>query len=348
MSDAGGHHAMDFETLEAAAQRLREGRVVAFPTETVYGLGADALNPAAVREVFRLKGRPAHNPLIVHVSGPEMAEPLVARWTDRAERVARGCWAGPVTIVLPKSDRVPAEVTAGGPTVALRSPDHPLAAALLMTVGRPLVGPSANRSGHVSPTRAEHVREAFSAEDVMVLDGGACGTGIESTVLWLGDGPARVLRPGVVGAEALAEVLGEPVEQVLAGQASGGPPTSSTFAAALPSPGMLSSHYAPRTPAIMVDLDELDELLAEHASAVVLSNSLTLEPPASPGHRLIRLPASAQEYAAALYAAMRSADREGARVMLITTPPRAGETREETAIWRAVHDRLARATARRE
>lgn len=331
---------LDFALLEAAADRLRRGKVVAFPTETVYGLGADALNPAAIQHVFRLKGRPAHNPLIVHVSGPAMAQPLVARWTDRAERIARACWPGPVTIVLPRSDRVPGEVTAGGPTVALRSPDHPLATALLMAVDRPLVGPSANRSGHVSPTRAQHVREAFDAEEVMVLDGGACGTGIESTVLWLAEGPARILRPGVLGAERLAEVLGETVEPAAAPGAA--PPASGPLA----SPGLLRSHYAPRTPAVMVDLDEVDEVLDGCVSAVVLSSAVSIEPPADPQHRLIRLPAAAREYAAALYAALREADALATERIVITAPPLRGETSEETAIWRAVHDRLARATAR--
>lgn len=312
---------------------------MAFPTETVYGLGADALNAAAIAAVFRLKGRPAHNPLIVHVRDADSARPLTTRWTDRAERVARACWPGPVTIVLPKSSRVPDEATAGGPTVALRAPDHPLATALLMVFGGPLVGPSANRSGHVSPTRAEHVREAFDEDEVLTLDGGPCGTGIESTVLWLADdGPARILRPGVIGAAALAEILGEPVATAPHAVSAGG------HARALASPGQMASHYAPRTPAVLVDLDEVEELLAESPAAVVLSHAVTIEPPADPRHRLIRLPGAARAYAAALYAALRDADALYADLIIITTPPLGGETADDTAVWRAVHDRLRRAT----
>ena len=331
---------LNLVAVEAAAERLRAGGVVAFPTETVYGLGADALNAAAVREVFRLKGRPAHNPLIVHVRDAEMARGL-CRWSDRAERLARAFWPGPLTLVLPKTDAVPGEITAGGDTVAVRAPDHPLATALLMLFGGPLVGPSANRSGHVSPTRAEHVREAFDERDVLVLDGGACGTGLESTVVSLAGPAARVLRPGVIGAEALAAVLEEPVDVAAPGTAP------SAAASPLPSPGMLASHYAPRTPAVLVDLDEVDELLETSPPAVVVSHAVTIEPPEDPRHRLIRLPGPAREYAASLYAALRDADTLYADLIVITTPPLRGETSEETAIWRAVHDRLRRATAPR-
>jgi L-threonylcarbamoyladenylate synthase len=333
MTDPGG---LDLDLLERAAERLRRGGVVAFPTETVYGLGADATNPDAISEVFRLKGRPSNNPLIVHVTGPEMAAELVERWTPRAERLARAFWPGPLTLVLPRRATVPGVITGGGPTVAVRAPDHPMAGALLFTLGRPLVGPSANRSGGVSPTRAEHVREAFDAERVMVLDGGACAMGIESTVIDLSGPTARVLRPGVIGAAALSEALGE-------GVLGGGELSLPTGDGALAAPGMLASHYAPRTRAVMVDPEDLEEVCEDHGRVVVLAYSLRVE--VAPPHTLVRLPAGARDYAAALYSALREADAQGADLIALTPPPTSGETEGETAIWQAVHDRLRRATA---
>ena len=170
--------------IKEAASRLRDGGVVAFPTETVYGLGADAFSDAAVSRVFALKGRPSRNPLIVHVSGPLMAKRVTATWPVEAQRLADAFWPGPLSIVLPKRPEVPDIVTGGmgSASVAVRCPDHPTALALLYEFGSPLVGPSANLSGSISPTTAAHVRAAFSEQDVLVLDGGPCATGIESTV----------------------------------------------------------------------------------------------------------------------------------------------------------------------
>lgn len=314
--------------------------MVAFPTETVYGLGADALNEDAVARVFRLKGRPATNPLIVHVSGPEMARALVARgaWTDDADRLARALWPGPLTLVLPASAHVPRTVRAGGCTVAVRAPNHPMAMALLMLFGGPLVGPSANLSGRVSPTRASHVREAFDDDDVMTLDGGACAVGIESTVLSLADGRPTILRPGVIGPEAIAEVLGREVRVRDGGAVEPG-------AGAMPSPGLLPVHYAPHTPTTVVDAPDLDDLLedanedARHV--VVLSHGLACD--VRPPHELIRMPATAPEYAAALYDALRLADDRAADLIIVSRPPTSAESMGDAAIWRAVADRLSRA-----
>lgn len=323
--------------------RLRSARVVAFPTETVYGLGADALSEAAVRRVYELKGRPAINPLIVHVSGPEMASRLVADWTEDAAALARMFWPGPLTIVLPRPVGtpmlrmgsglvVPDIVTAGGPTIAVRCPDHPVALALLFGLGTPLVGPSANISGQVSPTTAEHVREAFGPEDVMVLEGGACRAGIESTVVSLAGPGARVLRPGLISAGEIAAVIGRPVEEAR------GDSTGASETEPLASPGLLARHYAPRTPARLFDARELDGLLRDPAYAqgvVVIAH----EPlPLSVPHVRFLMPPDAEDYAYRLYAALREADARTPAAILIQRPP-SGE-----GVWGAVMDRLVRAT----
>ncbi len=333
--------------LAAAAARLAAGGIVAFPTETVYGLGADALNAAAVARVFALKGRPAHNPLIVHVSGVPMARELAGAWPPAAEVLARAFWPGPLTLVVPRAACVPAIVAAGGDTVAVRCPDHPVAAALLMLVGRPLVGPSANRSGRISPTTAAHVRAAFDPADVAVVDGGACGTGIESTVVDLCARPYRVLRLGVISAAALAAALGEPVlDSDNSAPASGRPATP------LRSPGQLASHYAPRTRAALVDSWALiDERVEDGERLVALALSVAADDEGWParGCTLIRMPPEAAAYAARLYAALREADdaarASGATIIAVERPPAEGPDAEATAIWRAVADRLGRATA---
>ncbi len=337
----------DAAEISRAAVRLKDGGVVAFPTETVYGLGASALDPAAAARVFELKGRPPNNPLIVHVTGPAMVSRVAASggpgaWDERADRLARAFWPGPLSIVLAKGPSVPSSVTAGGPTVAVRCPDHPIALALMYEFGGPIVGPSANRSGGVSPTTAGHVRSAFTPDEVLVLDGGACATGIESTVVRLLDGRAEVLRPGVIGPDAIADVLGLPA-------AYADVPGSAAAAGAgepLASPGLLSSHYAPATRARMMGTDELQDW-ARGATArragdserrVVLAYSpISL----APQHSLIAMPRSAEGYAAALYSSLRLADQAGAREILIERPIGGG------AVWDAVLDRLTRATAGR-
>ena len=319
--------------ISAAIDRLRAGGVVAFPTETVYGLGADALNAAAIRRVYALKGRPSNTPLIVHVSGPEMAAKLVREWTPDADALARMYWPGPLTLVLPRAGteqgklRVPDVVTGGGDTIAVRCPDHPVALALLFGLGSPLVGPSANPSGSVSPTLAAHVREAFKPEDVLVLEGGPCRTGIESTVVDLSSPRARILRPGLIGAGEIATVLGRPVEE---GSAVISP------SAAMPSPGMLARHYAPRTKAQLFDAAELDALLrAASGRAIVIAHKRL---PVPPPHELILMPDDAQDYAHLLYATLREADAQSPAIILIQQPP------ESSGAWHAILDRLTRAT----
>jgi L-threonylcarbamoyladenylate synthase len=331
--------------ISAAIERLRAGGVVAFPTETVYGLGADALSERAVARVYELKGRPTINPLIVHVSGPEMAARLVEEWTEDAAALARTYWPGPLTMVLPRAvpsgecrvpsaeggkQMVPDLVTAGGPTIAVRCPDHPVALALLFGLESPLVGPSANVSGGVSPTQAAHVREAFSAEDVMVLEGGACRAGIESTVLDLSSARPRILRPGLIDAGELAAALGRPVEEAGAGAVER--PTGAPLA----SPGMLARHYAPRTHAVMVDERDVDSTLRRFpGGAIVISRGgVSVEAP----HFVLEIRGDAQEYAHFLYTALREADARGLAGIVIVRPP------EDSPLWLAIHDRLRRAT----
>lgn len=337
----------DPEQIARAVARLRTGGVVAFPTETVYGLGADALDPECVRRVFQLKGRPAHNPLIVHVSGVEMARRVVAAWPEPARRAADAFWPGPLTLVLPRAAVVPPIVTAGGPTVAVRCPDHPLTLALIEAFGSPIVGPSANPSGAVSPTRPEHVREAFSEEDVLVLDGGPCRVGIESAVLLLPDEPRspRLLRPGIIGAEAIARVIGRPVEAPIGDEAAAGHDPHAAPPGALPSPGMLPVHYAPRAPALLVGAGEVPRLLTGAGVVVVVSHMpIEVRPP----HVLVTLPPDPRGYAAGLYAALRRADEASPTQIAVVRPPSPDSrlSPEESAAWRAVLDRLVRATRR--
>lgn len=325
---------LHLSTILEAADRLRAGGVVAFPTETVYGLGADALNEDGVRRVFALKGRPSNNPLIVHVSDESMAKRVVGAWPDIASRLASAFWPGPLTLVLPRAACVPEVVTAGGPGVAVRCPDHPVAIALIEALGSPIVGPSANPSGRVSPTTAEHVRAAFNSIEVMVLDGGACRAGIESTVLSLLDPEPIVLRRGVVTPEQVSRVLGT-APRIAGGINSDSPPPG----APMPSPGMLRSHYAPEAPLELFEPSEWSRVSRGTGVVVALcmDPATSLEPPS----RVIPMPADATLYAAALYAALRDADALRPDLIAVERPRGVG------GVWDAVRDRLERAAAPR-
>lgn len=316
------------EEIALAITRLKSGGVVAFPTETVYGLGADAFNPDAVARVFALKNRPATNPLIVHVAGPAMARRVAGQWPDDADRLARTFWPGPLSIVVPRADTLPSIVTAGLPAVAIRSPRHPLTLALIDAADIPIVGPSANRSGHVSPTTADHVRKEFPESEVMVLDGGPCRGGIESTVVSLLEGVPRVLRLGLVTPDQIAHCLGKSVQI--------GP----TGPEPAPSPGQLPTHYAPRTPACLVRRGGLLELLTRHGAGRVV----VVDTRPHSGVRTVVLGSSAREYAAGLYAALRQADDMGADLIAIVEPER---DPRDAALWEAIADRLRRATTPR-
>ena len=246
--------------LAKLAAMLRAGGLVAIPTETVYGLAANALDEAACRRIFDVKGRPLLDPLIVHVPDHAAGERL-ARFDARALRLAAVFWPGPLTMVLPKRDVVPAIVTAGKATVALRSPAHPAARRLLAAAGIPLAAPSANPFGYISPTTAQHVAESLGDRIPFILDGGPCSIGIESTIIALAPGrTARILRPGSLSRNDLAKALGEPVEEA--------PPDPSPAAmGAVEAPGMLARHYSPATPAALFDYGEVP---AAHAGEAVV------------------------------------------------------------------------------
>lgn len=331
----------DAEQLESqiqeAARRLRAGRLVAFPTETVYGLGADALSEAAVARVFAAKGRPSHNPLIVHVASIEMAKRVTAAWPAEAQELAQAFWPGPLTIVLPKHESVPGIVTAGGPTVAVRRPRHPIAQRLLEAFNGPMVGPSANLSGFVSPTTAWHVHQAFADKDVLVLDGGPCEVGIESTVVSLASAEqpgVRVLRPGAITSDDLSRVLGVKIGK--------GAKASGAAGAPLQSPGQLDQHYAPHAPAVLVDAKQLQKVLREAQGPCVVLGPLITSVPRQ--HRVIPMPQDARAYASRLYAALREADAVEPTLIAVLKPPVVKGAPDEE-LWKAVMDRLKRATS---
>ncbi|MEA2757011.1 MAG: L-threonylcarbamoyladenylate synthase [Aliidongia sp.] len=305
-----------------AAEHLRAGRLVAFPTETVYGLGGDATSDRAVARIFDTKARPRFNPLIVHVPDSDAARRLV-EFTPEARRLTDLFWPGPLTLVLPRRPDCPVSLLAGAglETLAVRMPGHPVALALLRAVGRPIAAPSANRSGRVSPTLAEHVREELGASVALVLDGGSCRVGVESTVLDLTRDPPVLLRPGGVAREALEGVLG-PL----------GVPDSPADGVAPSSPGMLASHYAPALP---VRLNVLAPLRGEAWLGFGPTN-----PQMPPPDLQLSATGDPIEAAAALFAALRALDRTPFTAIAVMPIPEAG-------LGAAINDRLRRAAAPR-
>ncbi len=316
------------DAIAHAAAHLRAGGLVAMPTETVYGLAALVRDAGAVERVFAAKGRPSTNPLIVHASSLEMARGCCATWTAEADALARAFWPGPVTLVLPKADWVPDVVTAGGRTVAVRVPRHPVALALIEAVGEPLVAPSANKSGYVSPTTVEHVRGVWSEAQVFVLDGGACEVGLESTVVAVGHDGLRVLRPGVIGPEEIERVAGRPVQE--GGEGAG----------VAASPGLIGAHYQPQARVVLVERPEDGRAYLGESKAVFIG------PPgggvdAGAPHVAIAMAGDAAEYARNLYDALRQADAMEPSVIVVCVPEGVGPT------WDAVRERLGRAAASR-
>jgi len=315
----------DRDALREAAAILRAGGLVAFPTETVYGLGANALDEDAVRRVFEAKGRPPVNPLIVHVTGETMVRGLVTDWSAEARTLAGRFWPGPLTLVLPKGSAVADVVTAGGSTVAVRAPGHPVALGLIREVGVPLAAPSANRSGQLSPTRAEHVLAGLDGRIDLILDGGPTPNGIESTVLDLTTSRPTLLRPGPIGITDLEATVG-PVERRIG--ISPGP---------LPSPGLLLRHYAPRTPVELHLRDALDARIADLEGnkenfGVVFLGTRSEE-------KRIGLPLDPEAYATRLYDVLHHLDSLDLSRILVELPP-------DTDPWMAIRDRLIRAATR--
>ena len=319
--------------LDRAAGLLRAGGLVAIPTETVYGLAADALDAEAVAGIFRAKGRPATNPLIVHVSDVAMARGLAGGWPAAAETIAANCWPGPVTVVVPRGPAIPDLVTAGGLTVALRCPDHRLARRLIEKTGRALAAPSANRSEAVSPTTAAHVLESLGNRIDLILDAGPCGRGIESTVVDCTVEPPRILRPGPLARDRLEAVLGTAIAWL---------ETAGDAAEPARSPGLQSKHYAPRTPVDMpADPSAHVASLLAAGTRVGWMTRFAAEPRVQQlgGSRelvIVPMPADPDDYARLLYATLRALDqRELGRIVVDPVP--------DTDAWRAIRDRLSRA-----
>jgi L-threonylcarbamoyladenylate synthase len=376
-------------SLARAAETLRAGGLVAFPTETVYGLGANALDADAVARIFAAKGRPATNPVIVHVATVEEVALVAAHWPEAAARLAAAFWPGPLTLVLARRPEVPDVVTAGGPTVAVRIPAHPVALRLLTMLGLPVAAPSANRSNRLSPTTAEHVFRDLDGRIDLLLDGGPTPGGIESTVVDVTSRPARLLRPGLIDPTAIERIIGpivRPVEQASrlllhdsqsqAGRLSYDVEQASRLlpSVPLPSPGMLSRHYAPRTPLECVEGDgmaRIRELRAAGLRVALVTRRTNqamlpvmgggrvagVEDPGSlplastqgvervkcsgvfdPSHPLLSMPADPAGYAARLYGALHDLDAEGFDRLVVELPP------DEDA-WLAVRDRLRRASS---
>jgi L-threonylcarbamoyladenylate synthase len=321
-------HAPNADVIAEAARILRAGGLVSFPTETVYGLGANALDAAAVARIFVAKGRPANNPLIVHVANAGEARGIVTDWPPSAERLAERFWPGPLTLVLPRRDTVPDAVTAKGPTVAVRVPAHPLAQALVRVAGVPIAAPSANRSMELSPTRAEHVLRGLDGRIDMLLDGGPTAGGIESTVLDLTTMPPRLLRPGLLSLVELEAVIG-PVTRAA--------PSAREATTALPSPGLLPRHYAPRTPLECVETASAERVAALLREGWRIGWMTFADPVVAPSGAMLRvLPSDPAGYAAQLYAVLHELDAAGLDRILVTLPP-------DTVEWLAVRDRLGRA-----
>jgi len=315
----------DDPAIREAAEILTAGGLVAFPTETVYGLGADGLNPEAVARIYAAKGRPATNPVILHVDSIASARALVSQWPDAAVRLAERFWPGPLTLVLPASERVPAIVRAGGPTVALRCPAHRVAQALIKAVGRPLAAPSANRSPHLSPTRAQPVATNLGQAVDLILDSGPTEAGLESTILDLSGARPRILRPGPVAPAELAALLG--AVDLWEGAVQSG----ETQAA----PGMAERHYAPRARL---------ELVAPGSGPVAGPGRIAYVafghlPPLPDSIRGILLPLDAEAVGTRLFALLHELDDAGFERVVMERPP-------EGEAWMAVRDRLRRASAK--
>jgi L-threonylcarbamoyladenylate synthase len=301
---------IDPAQIARAAALLRAGELVAIPTETVYGLAADATNEQAVAKIFRAKGRPSTNPLIVHVADASIARRYCSVWPDHAERLTDAFWPGPLTIVLSKADSIPDLVTAGKDTVGLRAPDHPLTLELLRAFDGPLAAPSANRSNRISPTAADHVRDELADAVSLILDGGTCRVGIESTVIDLCTDTPTILRPGAITRDMIQSILQTPVAQTVGVVISLDESASS--------PGQHLIHYAPTTPAYRFDPQDRDKI--DPTDAAILT--ITLD---------------ADAYARQFYARLRMLDAQKLKAIYIELPP-------DLPAWHAVRDRILRAT----
>ena len=319
-----------FETaVLRAAELLMAGEVVALPTETVYGLAANALDPKAVAKIFKIKGRPAHNPIIAHIADLNMAKRCVSDWPSVAEQLAKSFWPGPLTLILPRTKDIPDILTAGGRTVGIRWPSHPFMQSVIRKCGFPLAAPSANLSNRVSPTNVTHVQKQLGGKIPLIIDGGQCQVGIESTVLDVSESPPRLLRPGMIHRETLVAVVGA----LGGGQHHGTSP--------LKSPGLLQKHYAPRARLVVRSWNSDLELRTRiKDTGVPLLKAYVIAhtniPSAEGLGGVSVIPHDAQAFARALYAQLHECDETGVELILVEALP-------ETDEWRAVTDRLNRA-----
>jgi L-threonylcarbamoyladenylate synthase len=319
-----------------AAALLRAGQVVALPTETVYGLAANAFDACAVARIYEAKGRPAHNPIIVHVNGLPMAQRCAQHWPPVAERLAGAFWPGPLTLVLPRASDIPDIVTAGGPTVGVRWPRHPLFEAVIAACGFPLAAPSANPSNSLSPTTAAHVAAHLGHRIPLIVDGGSTEVGIESTVVDITTERPRVLRPGVISEAELRACIPQLAAPL-------GDPPPETIITALRSPGLLRKHYAPRTRMVLWRWNNEEELRARVgelslAPARIRIVAYACVPQLSDWLAVHRLPADPKNCARLLYTTLHLADQPGADLIVVEQPP-------HDEAWKAVADRLRRAAA---
>jgi L-threonylcarbamoyladenylate synthase len=320
--------------VKRATELLRAGNVVALPTETVYGLAANALDEKAVAKIFQIKGRPANNPIIVHVASADMAGHCVAAWPDAAEKLARAFWPGPLTLVLPRAKEISGLITAGGTTVGVRWPGHPFIQAVIRECGFPLAAPSANLSSQVSPTNAGHVRQQLGDKISLIVDGGQSQVGIESTVLDLTASPPRVLRPGMIHIESLTAVCGEV-------QSPQSPVPS--LDSPLRSPGMLEKHYSPKAKLVVLNWHDDEDLRSQlstlNPQLLTCHIIAHTKIPAGFGAANVSvIPHDAEAFARAIYAELYRCDAAGAELIVVEAPPASPE-------WTGIADRLRRAAA---
>jgi len=317
--------------VKRAAELLRAGEVVALPTETVYGVAANALDAQAVAKIFQIKGRPVNNPIIVHVAGNEMAKLCAKKFPPVAEKLSKAFWPGPLTLVLPRVKKIPDNVTAGGETVGIRWPSHPFIQAVIRECGFPLAAPSANLSNQISPTNAEHVRAQLGGRIPLIVDGGQSQVGIESTVLDLTVSPPQILRPGMIHAESLAAVVGN-IQH----------PTSNVQHPILKSPGLLKKHYSPKAKLLVLNWrDETDLKSKIQNSKFKIQNCFIIAhtqiPPGENFADVSVMPHDAEAFARAIYAELHRCDDAGAKTIIVETTP-------ETPDWSGIADRLRRAS----
>jgi L-threonylcarbamoyladenylate synthase len=317
-----------------AVELLQAGDVVALPTETVYGLAANALDPAAVRRIFEIKGRPAANPVIVHIAGLEMARHCAAQWPDIADTFAAAFWPGPLTLVLPRAAGIPDAVTASGPTVGIRWPSHPFMQAVIRKCGFPLAAPSANVSNTLSPTNALHVSRNLGDKIPLIVDGGQCQVGIESTVLDLSVNPPQILRPGMIHAESLLAAAPGCGLRI----ADDGAPDD---AGPLRSPGRLPKHYSPRAKLLVLSWAgdrDLRSALKKHdldlQGTHIIAHSII---PSGLDPAVVSvIPHDPEAFARAIYAELHRCDEDGAQCIIVEALP-------DSSLWNAIADRLRRA-----